>query len=602
MPATEVAGRVVNDLVHLLAELLENATSFSSPQTKVKVTGHALPDGRVLASRSTTPASGSPPRTSRRSTSGSPSLRRWTSPSPAAWVCSWIGRLSLRSRHPDPAATLRLRRYEHRAGHAARRRRARRQAAAVQAGLRSAVRRPGRSARGQRQRQRCGQRPARRSRQRPGRSRRSAGKSLGGVSAARSAPARAPGWRLPPRTARRAGRRAAASRTTAAPARTSRARARLRSARAASRPRPAGRTSRARAARRSSPRAARSRAVSSSPAAPAVSCRRPVGRTPSCPGATRSRSVPSTTSSDGAQAHRAVTRARHDRAVRPSGGSRPGPRRSTLRRTSGRPTTARVPGPPPSSPGPTSRVRGSRRTARTRSRLRRARTRRAPRSSRRPDFGVPHQPQQGEGHQLPASRGNDFGAPRPSASPAGEAPYRPALPLAAPAAGGPAAGRAPGDGRTPLYDTLETNWFHGPGQGGQRPPAEPAGRRPLRSPPVCRLRRCLSAVRTTHRSPARGGPRPTMNSYARPSGSRSPPPAGSPLPGCLAVFPAPIWFRGPHSSRITSPDLRFRARPMTGCRGRLTNLRRGIQQGRQANNNGWQTGSFDLGPTHQQER
>ena len=48
VPTTEVAGRVVNDLVHLLAELLENATSFSSPQTKVRVTGHALPDGRVL--------------------------------------------------------------------------------------------------------------------------------------------------------------------------------------------------------------------------------------------------------------------------------------------------------------------------------------------------------------------------------------------------------------------------------------------------------------------------------------------------------------------------------------------------------------------------
>ncbi|NBE50865.1 sensor histidine kinase [Streptomyces boluensis] len=48
VPTSEVAGRVVNDLVHLLAELLENATSFSSPQTKVKVTGHALPDGRVL--------------------------------------------------------------------------------------------------------------------------------------------------------------------------------------------------------------------------------------------------------------------------------------------------------------------------------------------------------------------------------------------------------------------------------------------------------------------------------------------------------------------------------------------------------------------------
>ncbi|MEY9873739.1 signal transduction histidine kinase [Streptacidiphilus sp. MAP12-33] len=48
VPSAEVAGRVVNDLVHLLAELLENATSFSSPQTRVKVTGHALPDGRVL--------------------------------------------------------------------------------------------------------------------------------------------------------------------------------------------------------------------------------------------------------------------------------------------------------------------------------------------------------------------------------------------------------------------------------------------------------------------------------------------------------------------------------------------------------------------------
>ncbi|MYY10003.1 helix-turn-helix domain-containing protein [Streptomyces sp. SID4919] len=48
VPGTEVTGRAVNDLVHLLAELLENATSFSPPQTKVKVTGHTLPDGRVL--------------------------------------------------------------------------------------------------------------------------------------------------------------------------------------------------------------------------------------------------------------------------------------------------------------------------------------------------------------------------------------------------------------------------------------------------------------------------------------------------------------------------------------------------------------------------
>lgn len=37
-------------------------------------------------------------------------------------------------------------------------------------------------------------------------------------------------------------------------------------------------------------------------------------------------------------------------------------------------------------------------------------------------------------------------------------------------------------------------------------------------------------------------------------------------------------------------------------RGRLTNLRRGIQQGRQAGNNGPATGSYHIDPTYQQER
>ncbi|WP_329017702.1 ATP-binding protein [Streptomyces sp. NBC_00690] len=48
VPVAEVTGRAVNDLVHLFGELLENATSFSSPQYRVKVTGHDLPDGRLL--------------------------------------------------------------------------------------------------------------------------------------------------------------------------------------------------------------------------------------------------------------------------------------------------------------------------------------------------------------------------------------------------------------------------------------------------------------------------------------------------------------------------------------------------------------------------
>ena len=48
IPETDVIGMAVTDLVHLLAELLENATTFSSPQTKVRVTATRLPDQRVL--------------------------------------------------------------------------------------------------------------------------------------------------------------------------------------------------------------------------------------------------------------------------------------------------------------------------------------------------------------------------------------------------------------------------------------------------------------------------------------------------------------------------------------------------------------------------
>ncbi|MGP3986380.1 nitrate- and nitrite sensing domain-containing protein [Streptomyces sp. 3N207] len=48
IPETEIHGQVVNDLVHLLAELLENAASFSSPQSKVRVTATRLPDGRMM--------------------------------------------------------------------------------------------------------------------------------------------------------------------------------------------------------------------------------------------------------------------------------------------------------------------------------------------------------------------------------------------------------------------------------------------------------------------------------------------------------------------------------------------------------------------------
>lgn len=48
LPALDIASGAVNDVVHLLAELLENAVAFSSPQTEVTVSGQHLPDERVL--------------------------------------------------------------------------------------------------------------------------------------------------------------------------------------------------------------------------------------------------------------------------------------------------------------------------------------------------------------------------------------------------------------------------------------------------------------------------------------------------------------------------------------------------------------------------
>jgi signal transduction histidine kinase len=48
VPEAEIHGRAVTDLVHLLAELLENATAFSPPQSRVHVTAARLPDGRIM--------------------------------------------------------------------------------------------------------------------------------------------------------------------------------------------------------------------------------------------------------------------------------------------------------------------------------------------------------------------------------------------------------------------------------------------------------------------------------------------------------------------------------------------------------------------------
>lgn len=48
IPDVAVSGRAVGDLIHLLAELVENATMYSPPHTEVRVSGELVPNGLVL--------------------------------------------------------------------------------------------------------------------------------------------------------------------------------------------------------------------------------------------------------------------------------------------------------------------------------------------------------------------------------------------------------------------------------------------------------------------------------------------------------------------------------------------------------------------------
>ncbi|HEY9415412.1 MAG TPA: nitrate- and nitrite sensing domain-containing protein, partial [Pseudonocardia sp.] len=47
-PEVQIMGRAASDLVHLIAELLDNATNFSPPDTQVVVSSTRTPDGSVL--------------------------------------------------------------------------------------------------------------------------------------------------------------------------------------------------------------------------------------------------------------------------------------------------------------------------------------------------------------------------------------------------------------------------------------------------------------------------------------------------------------------------------------------------------------------------
>ncbi|MYZ40900.1 hypothetical protein GT002_38785, partial [Streptomyces sp. SID4917] len=185
----------------------------------------------------------------------------------------------------------------------------------------------------------------------------------------------------------------------------------------------------------------------------------------------------------------------------------------------------------------------------------------------------------------------------------------------------------PGDGRTPLYDNLETNWFHGHGSqqgGGQQYQAPHSPQQPHSQQPQQSRRDPIPRREPAQGSGTNGSGFPGLGS-ANGSGA-----GGAGVTSSWRTSPNDELVRQaervkkPQAGGITTSGLPRRvpranlvpgtaqeqnnqagpqvSRAPADVRGRLTNLRRGIQQGRQAGNTGPATGSFNLGTSHQQER
>ncbi|MHC5704173.1 HAMP domain-containing protein [Streptomyces sp. PKU-MA01144] len=548
VPATDVAGRVVNDLVHLLAELLENATSFSSPQTKVRVTGHALPDGRVLVEIHDTGIGLSPEDLAaiNERLASPPTVDVSVSRRMGLFV---VGRLSLRHgiriqlRPSDSGGTTALVMLPVDVAH----------------GGKKAPGKPG----------------------------------PGGQNGAPQAPAGA-------------GRPGLGSGPQAGPG---------------GRPAPGGQRGQVGAG--SAPRAAlpgrdggpQQGGPGQDPARQDFSGQdfsRQGGTAAGSFGAFGGDSGRGRPAGPGAQDRGQGERGRDSGRPAPGGGPRgelPGSGRQQRPQPAGwggeqsrsaqeaprgheDPDTAGRFAGPGAAGGD---GHGGRPAAQDPA---------ATEQFARPDFNAPRPPAAGQGRPgtpRPRHGGADFGAPRPAVGSLPAQPQPEALP--------PASG--PGDGRTPLYDTLETNWFHqnqgGGVNGAAQPPAEPPQSQPTGRP----------APTGPSRRPAADQGRPVQGGQHNAGGAswrtspndelvrqaervRKPAAGGVTTSGLPRRVPRANLVPGtaqeqPHQ---TGPQV---SRAPDDVRGRLTNLRRGIQQGRQAGGSG-NTGSFNVGPTHQQER
>lgn len=626
VPATEVAGRVVNDLVHLLAELLENATSFSSPQTKVRVTGHALPDGRVLVEIHDTGIGLSPEDLAaiNERLASPPTVDVSVSRRMGLFV---VGRLSLRHgiriqlRPSDSGGTTALVMLPVDVAHGGKQP-APKQAPGQQApgGLLAG----GNGGPGQQNRAVGGPGGPQRGQVAPGTGPRAALPSRDGN---RPNPQGGPGaqesaFQNPQGRPAQDGPRQGGGLAGAFGGARLGARGGQGDGGEADRPslfdqrRPEQGGPARQVPHPQQPQPQQPRFEQGGPAErrlPPVGGPRAElpGGTPAPAGQDNGFQAPQRpqTTSWGTDEPAAPRRAPLDaprgheesentgafrQPAAPDDRQGPGATAEFARPDFSAPAPGRPNGP---QGGPTGGPNGPQHTGSYDN---------GPQSPdltstsqfARPDFGAPQQP-------APRPRdGQDFGAPRPPmAGQAPEAPFRPALPQQPqqPEALPPASG--PGDGRTPLYDTLETNWFRGPQQGApQQQPAAPAqsqdfAQQPAREPaaPAPQPQRTLGDTGAT--SAWRASPNDEIVRQAE--RVKKPAAGGITTSGLPRRVPRANLVPGAaqQQNHQSGPQV---SRAPDDVRGRLTNLRRGIQQGRQAGSG--QTGSFPLGPTHQQER
>lgn len=628
VPATEVAGRVVNDLVHLLAELLENATSFSSPQTKVRVTGHALPDGRVLVEIHDTGIGLSPEDLAaiNERLASPPTVDVSVSRRMGLFV---VGRLSLRHgiriqlRPSDSGGTTALVMLPMEVAHGGKQPpkpgqgQGQQGKGAPQGGAPGGLlaggapgtgQRPGLAGSAAAPTKGLGAAGAPRGQVGAGSAPRAALPSRDGGAGPRQpqGPGQQPGGPQGPGLPNQgrpegprqggglAGAFAGGARPGARPPQDPSAGA------DSGRPNLFGHSGQQSGppARQAQQPGQGDQGHRQQPGGPGRQLPPPGGPRAELPGGNPQPQRPQATSwgveeqgsprptqPDAPRGHEEHDSGRFARpgTSAPNQPFTPPNQRPPMDGRQGPGATAEFARPDFSAP-PAPQAQDPASTA----------------QFARPDFNAPRPQDQGYGAQapqMPAPRqpGNaDFGAPRPPAPSAGEPPRRPALPQQPEVL--PPAG--PGDGRTPLYDTLETNWFHGPQQGGQQqPPAAepqaPAASQPAGSPAPPMPRRGAADTGSWRASPndelvrqAERVKKPAAGGITT-SGLPRRVPRANLVPGTAQQQ---NHQSGPQVSR--APD---------DVRGRLTNLRRGIQQGRQANN-GPSTGSFQLGPTHQQER